>query len=58
MKRQNTGKKNKAGWAKKGNGRDGDGNNIANGTYLYKIIVNSIDGEFNSSVLGKMAVIR
>ncbi|MFO7447902.1 MAG: type IX secretion system sortase PorU [Ignavibacteriaceae bacterium] len=39
-------------------GRDGDGNNIANGTYLYKIIVNSVDGEFNSSVLGKMAVIR
>ena len=39
-------------------GRDGDGDMIANGTYLYKIIVKSQSGEFNQSVLGKMAVIR
>ncbi len=39
-------------------GRDGDGDMIANGTYLYKIIVKSSDGAFNRSVLGKLAVIR
>jgi hypothetical protein len=39
-------------------GTDADGNIVANGTYLYKLIVNSIDGQFNKSVLGKLAVIR
>ncbi len=39
-------------------GRDEDGNEIANGTYLYKIIVKTLDGSFNKSVLGKLAVIR
>jgi hypothetical protein len=39
-------------------GRDQDGNKIANGTYLYKIIVKNIDGGFTKSVLGKLAVIR
>jgi len=39
-------------------GRDQDGDIIANGTYLYKIIVNSMDGKYNQSVLGKMAIIR
>ena len=39
-------------------GRDQDGDIIANGTYLYKIIVNSTDGKYNQSVLGKMAIIR
>ena len=39
-------------------GRDDDGDMIANGTYLYKIIVKSQGGEFNQSVLGKMAIIR
>jgi hypothetical protein len=39
-------------------GRDGDGDILANGTYLYKIIVKTQDGEFNKSVMGKMAVIR
>lgn len=39
-------------------GRDADGSTIANGTYLYKIIVKTVDGEHNSSVLGKLAVIR
>jgi hypothetical protein len=40
------------------NGRDADGDRISNGTYLYKIIVNTVDGNFSQSVLGKMAVIR
>ncbi|HSD64030.1 MAG TPA: type IX secretion system sortase PorU, partial [Ignavibacteriaceae bacterium] len=39
-------------------GRDQDGDKIANGTYLYKIIVKNLDGTFSKSVLGKMAVIR
>lgn len=39
-------------------GRDQDGNQIANGTYLYKILVKSTDGTFNKSVLGKLAIVR
>jgi hypothetical protein len=39
-------------------GRDEDGDVLANGTYLYKIIVKTQDGDFNQSVIGKMAVIR
>ncbi len=39
-------------------GRDEDGDVIANGTYLYKIIVKTTDGSYSNSVLGKMAVIR
>ncbi|MBI5806921.1 MAG: type IX secretion system sortase PorU [Ignavibacteriales bacterium] len=39
-------------------GRDEDGNQIANGTYLYKLIVESTDGKFKQSVLGKLAVIK
>ena len=39
-------------------GRDQDGDVIANGTYLYKIMVKTVDGAFNKSVLGKLAVIR
>lgn len=39
-------------------GRDQDGNQIANGTYLYKLIVKSTDGAFNKNVLGKLAIVR
>jgi hypothetical protein len=39
-------------------GRDEDGNLVANGVYLYKIIVKSADKQFNKSVLGKLAIIR
>ena len=39
-------------------GRDGDGSQIANGTYLYKVIIKSVDGEFSKSVLGKLAVVK
>jgi Peptidase family C25/Propeptide_C25 len=39
-------------------GRDEDGDVIANGTYLYKIIVKTTDGSYSGSVLGKMAVIK
>jgi len=39
-------------------GRDADGDVLANGTYLYKISVKTVDGEFSGSVIGKMAVIK
>jgi flagellar hook assembly protein FlgD len=39
-------------------GRDEDGDQLGNGTYLYKLIVNTTDGEYNGSVIGKMAVIK
>ena len=39
-------------------GRDQDGSPIANGTYLYKIIVRTADGSYSKSVLGKLAIIR
>ncbi len=40
------------------NGTDGDGDQMANGTYLYKLIVNTTNGEFTQSVIGKMAIIK
>ena len=39
-------------------GRDADGDVIANGTYFYKLIVKTSDGKYNRSVIGKLAVIR
>jgi hypothetical protein len=39
-------------------GGDEDGNQLANGTYLYKLIVDSIDGTFHDAVLGKLAIVR
>lgn len=39
-------------------GRDNDGNQLANGTYLYRLTVESIDGNYKNNVLGKLAVIR
>lgn len=39
-------------------GRDEDGDILANGVYLYKIIVKTINGDFNKSVLGKIAIIK
>lgn len=39
-------------------GLDNDGNEIANGTYLYKIIATSNDGKFKKDILGKIAKLR
>ena len=39
-------------------GRDEDGDLLGNGTYLYKLIVHTSDGEYSGSVIGKMAVIK
>ena len=39
-------------------GRDRDGDMLANGVYLYKVVVRSTDGSFGSEVLGKLSVLR
>jgi hypothetical protein len=39
-------------------GKDEDGNFVANGVYFYKVILNSTDGNYNKSVIGKLAKIR
>lgn len=39
-------------------GRDRDGNQLANGVYLYKLSVSTIDGKYKSSSLGKLAIVR
>lgn len=39
-------------------GRDKDGDLLANGTYLYKLNVETISGEYSKDVLGKLAIIR
>lgn len=39
-------------------GTDQDGDLIANGTYLYKLIINTVNSGTQKSVLGKLAVIR
>jgi hypothetical protein len=39
-------------------GRDRDGDVLANGVYLYKLIVRTADGRFASEALGKMSVLR
>ena len=39
-------------------GRDGDGDVIANGVYLYKLIVRTTDGRFTSESLGKLSKVQ
>jgi hypothetical protein len=39
-------------------GRDREGDVLANGVYLYKLIVRTVDGRFTSEALGKMSVLR
>jgi hypothetical protein len=39
-------------------GNDGDGDQMANGTYLYKLIVSTVSGEFTQSVISKLAIIK
>ncbi len=39
-------------------GLDDDGNRLANGVYLYKVIAATVDGSQTSEALGKMAVLR
>jgi len=39
-------------------GRDEDGDKLSNGTYLYKLNVETIDGKYKENSLGKLAIIR
>lgn len=39
-------------------GRDTDGDNIANGTYIYKINIKSESGSFARSSTGKLVVLK
>lgn len=39
-------------------GRDRDGDELANGTYLYKLVVKTTDGRFASESLGKLSVVK
>ena len=39
-------------------GRDRDGDTLANGVYLYKLVVRTTDGRFSSEALGKLTVLR
>jgi len=39
-------------------GRDRDGNELANGVYLYRVIAKSLDRTSTSEVIGKLAVLR
>lgn len=39
-------------------GRDRDGDVLANGVYLYKVLVQTVDGRFSSEVLDKLAIAK
>ncbi len=39
-------------------GRDADGDGIANGVYLYKVVASTVDGRYTSEALGKLAVVK
>ncbi len=40
------------------NGLDEDGDRLANGVYLYKVIATTLDGAYTSEAVGRMAVVR
>jgi flagellar hook assembly protein FlgD len=39
-------------------GKDADGDYIANGTYIYKVIIKSEDGSFSNVQTGKLAKLK
>ncbi len=39
-------------------GRDAEGDQLGNGVYLYKIIVNSLNNNFKNEAIGKLAIVR
>ncbi len=39
-------------------GRDREGDKVANGVYLYKTIVRTVDGRFASEAIGRLAIVR
>ncbi|MDP1677327.1 MAG: type IX secretion system sortase PorU [Bacteroidota bacterium] len=40
------------------NRRDSDGDEVGNGIYFYKVIAKTVDGQFTSEAIGKLAVVR
>jgi hypothetical protein len=38
--------------------RDEDGDQIGNGTYLYKVLARTVDGKFSSEATGKLSILR
>jgi len=40
------------------NGMDEDGNNLSNGTYLYKLVVNSVDGAESKSLISSFVIMK
>ena len=39
-------------------GRDDEGDQLSNGTYLYKLIVKTSNGDYSESLIGKMSVVK
>jgi len=39
-------------------GRDEDGDELANGTYLYRVIARAVDGNSSTEVMGKLSVLK
>ena len=39
-------------------GRDRDGDILANGVYFYRVLVSTADGRFSSEAIGKLAITR
>jgi hypothetical protein len=39
-------------------GRDREGDVLANGVYLYRLVAQTVDGRFTSEVLGKLSVLK
>ena len=39
-------------------GKDSDGDAIANGVYIYKVFINSEDGNFSNNTIGKLAKLK
>jgi hypothetical protein len=39
-------------------GRDRDGDILANGVYFYKVLVSTADGRFSSEALGKLSIVK
>jgi flagellar hook assembly protein FlgD len=39
-------------------GRDEDGDILANGVYLYRVVAHTVDGEKSTQAIGKLSVLR
>ncbi len=39
-------------------GRDQDGDLLANGVYLYKVVARTVDGQYSAEALGKLSIVK